>query len=302
MTLTYPSGRLVQPGPGIERYPVAAGGASVMQLAAGDTVELVDVHGGQAAEVLALGPSGQDRFAGSGLSTDGPAVALHALATSAHPDADLLLACLSTLGVNPVATSAAHAFGPGSHAGGSVRFTVDAAATLVVIAPGGPMTPDGAGLATELAVFIYRASVPESAPADTPALLAEPSLDLIVDASSARTYEVKAGDYIQVVDLEGRQCSDFMAFNRRSLDAGVERGIDTTATRTLMGRTIPAPGLYSKFYDADMRALVEVVRDTVGRHDTFGFACTSKYYEDRGYFGHRNCSDNFNAVLEHKPD
>jgi aminomethyltransferase len=46
-----------------------------------------------------------------------------------------------------------------------------------------------------------------------------------------------------------------------------------------------------------MRPLVEVVRDTVGRHDTFNLACTAKFYEDAGYPGHPNCSDNFNAAL-----
>ena len=30
----------------------------------------------------------------------------------------------------------------------------------------------------------------------------------------------------------------------------------------------------------------------MGKHDTFNLACTSKYYEDMGYFGHPNCSDN----------
>ncbi len=39
------------------------------------------------------------------------------------------------------------------------------------------------------------------------------------------------------------------------------------------------------------------MQDTVGRHDTFGLACTRRYYEDAGYFGHANCSDNFNAAL-----
>ncbi|HEX9552212.1 MAG TPA: DUF1989 domain-containing protein, partial [Streptosporangiaceae bacterium] len=46
-----------------------------------------------------------------------------------------------------------------------------------------------------------------------------------------------------------------------------------------------------------MRPLVEVVRDTVGRHDTFALACNAKYYEDMGYPGHVNCTDNFNAQL-----
>jgi aminomethyltransferase len=41
-----------------------------------------------------------------------------------------------------------------------------------------------------------------------------------------------------------------------------------------------------------------VVRDTVGRHDTFALACTAKYYEDMGYPGHTNCTDNFNAQLD----
>ncbi|MGH6954531.1 MAG: DUF1989 domain-containing protein, partial [Alphaproteobacteria bacterium] len=70
-----------------------------------------------------------------------------------------------------------------------------------------------------------------------------------------------------------------------------------TTTRTLMGAAYPGPGLYSRFFDQDMRPLVEVVRDTVGRHDTFALACTAKYYEDRGYPGHANCTDNFNRAL-----
>jgi aminomethyltransferase len=47
----------------------------------------------------------------------------------------------------------------------------------------------------------------------------------------------------------------------------------------------------------DMDPLVEVVRDTVGRHDTFALACTPKYYEDMGYPGHISCTENFNAEV-----
>ena len=64
-----------------------------------------------------------------------------------------------------------------------------------------------------------------------------------------------------------------------------------------MGNAYPQPGLYGKFYDLDMVPLVEVVRDTVGRHDTFALACQAKYYEDLGYPGHINCTDNFNGAL-----
>jgi aminomethyltransferase len=46
------------------------------------------------------------------------------------------------------------------------------------------------------------------------------------------------------------------------------------------------PGLHAKYYDQEMVPLVEVVRDTCGRHDAFAMACTEKYYNDMGYPGH----------------
>ncbi len=111
------------------------------------------------------------------------------------------------------------------------------------------------------------------------------------------SYEVHEGEYIQIIDVQGKQCSDFLAFHAARLHAGIERGLDATVTRTLMGNAYPQPGLHGKFYDLDMQPLVEVVRDTVGRHDTFALACQAKYYEDLGYPGHINCTDNFNGAL-----
>ncbi len=108
------------------------------------------------------------------------------------------------------------------------------------------------------------------------------------------SYEVKAGEYIQVIDVPASNARTSSRSGAK-LAAGVERGLDATVTRTLMGNAYPLPGLYGKFYDLDMHPLVEVVRDTVGRHDTFALACQAKYYEDLGYPGHINCTDNFNA-------
>jgi aminomethyltransferase len=64
-----------------------------------------------------------------------------------------------------------------------------------------------------------------------------------------------------------------------------------------MASAVPAPGLYSKYFDVDMDPLVELVRDTVGRHDMFALACQAKYYEDMGYPGHINCTENFNRQV-----
>jgi aminomethyltransferase len=187
-------------------------------------------------------------------------------------------------------------FGPDSTAGSDVELTADRSARLLIAAPGGRLV-DGDDPASELLVEIRRARPRVREEVELPAPLAEPRLDFRIDPASAQSYEVRAGEYVQIIDVRGRQCSDFLAFHRAKLERGVERGLDATVTRTLTGTAYPTPGLFGKFYDLDMDPLVEVVHDTVGRHDTFALACQAKYYEDLGYPGHVNCTDNFNATL-----
>ena len=184
-------------------------------------------------------------------------------------------------------------FGTESLAGAMFRLVAETALAATLHAPGAPMAPDAQDAPTDLHLFIARADPAD----DLPPPLAEPLLDLRVPAASARAYRVKAGDYIQIIDVAGRQCSDFVAFDAAALEQGRECGLDATVTRTLMGRSFSSPGLHARYFDANLRPLVEVVRDTVGRHDTFLLACTAKYYEDQGYPGHPSCSENFNREL-----
>ena len=131
-----------------------------------------------------------------------------------------------------------------------------------------------------------------------PEPLAKPIQEIRIPRASARTYTVKKGQWIQVIDVSGKQCSDFLAFDQDALDKGVELGLDAVATRTVLGHSIPRPGLHSRFYGDDMQSMVEVVQDTVGRHDMFLTACSPKFYNDSGYFEHVSCSDNFNQILK----
>ncbi len=116
--------------------------------------------------------------------------------------------------------------------------------------------------------------------------------EFTIPAGTARAYELKPGEIVQIIDAQGQQCSDFMAMNARSLNDGLERYIDSTATRSMIRGAYPIPGLFDKFYDQDLRPLLKLKQDTVGRHDTFALACTARGYEERGFFGHLNCSDN----------
>lgn len=299
MTLSVPKPRLLLPGllepdPALERYWVRPGGVTAVELAGGDEVTVLDNEGGQTAELTVLGEGGED-FTALGVVPDAPARTVQAM--HEYADADAVLYALHRRGLRPDEAHAVRLFGPDSAPGAQDTFTAQRAATLIVGAPGRRMLPDEQNPPSDVVLLVRRANVPEQTEAVLPPPLAEPVLDLHIDPATAQSYEVKAGQFIQVIDVRGRQCSDFLAFHRPRLDDGVERGLDSTATRYFMGSAYPQPGLYGKFYDQDMQPLVEVVRDTVGRHDTFGLACNSKYYEDFGYPGHINCTDNFNAQL-----
>ena len=80
----------------------------------------------------------------------------------------------------------------------------------------------------------------------------------LIKRRTVETYEVKKGEYIQIIDTAGRQCSDFLAFDKAKLDKRIESIIDATATRTFMGAAYPAPGLFSKFFDAYHDPMIEV--------------------------------------------
>jgi glycine cleavage system T protein (aminomethyltransferase) len=188
-------------------------------------------------------------------------------------------------------------FGPDSRPGESQSFAVERDVRLTVAAPGGRII-DGDPPSSALIIEIKRATPRSEIDLELPPLLAEPRLDFRVDKASALAYEVREGEYIQIIDVKGKQCSDFLAFHAHKLQDGLERGIDGVTTRTLMGAAVPAPGIYSKFFDVDMDPLVQVVQDTVGRHDMFGLACTPKYYEDMGYPGHISCTENFNNEVD----
>jgi aminomethyltransferase len=190
-------------------------------------------------------------------------------------------------------------FGAWSPAGAVEVFRAESDCRVVIASPDRMMQPDEHVPPSAFLIEVQRAVVPTDPVSCLPEPLALPMLlDLRIDRATATSYEVGEGQWIQIIDVEGRQCSDLLAFNARHLQNGKERGIDPTVTRTLLGALYPWPGLASKYYDQDMQPLLEVVRDTVGRHDTFGLACTAKYYEDMGYPGHVSCSENFNVVLD----
>jgi aminomethyltransferase len=273
------------------------GGATALTLNTGDHLEITDPEGRQHCEVAVFDTLGQDDPAI--LCSDGThqAAGIAAILAGDGEDARLVAATLRRRGIVYQDARAIRLFEGDSLPGEQRVFVAQRDSVCIVAAPGGPMRVDGHNPLTDLIVMLRRATIDITEPTPLPDPLADPRWEVRVDRCTARAYEVSAGEFIQVIDVEGRECSDFQAFTMAGIDQSIERCLHATTTRSLMGAAYPGPGLYARFFDAGMQPLVEVVRDTVGRHDTFNLACTAKYYEDMGYPGHVNCTDNFNAAL-----
>ncbi|MEL7237260.1 MAG: DUF1989 domain-containing protein, partial [Planctomycetota bacterium] len=186
-----------------------------------------------------------------------------------------------------------------SRPGNTQTLTATRDGIVVVAAPGRDMAPHEQTTTTEIEVLIRRARI--STRGDAPSLpepLAKPLQDIRVASASAESFFVRAGEYIQIIDVSGQQMTDFQCFSARQLDKGNQFALDATVTRTLTHIAWPKPGIPAKGFALDMEPLVEIVRDTCGRHDFYATACSSRYYDDLGYPGHINCTENFNTALD----
>jgi len=281
-----------------ERYEIPGRGAIMISVREGDQLALRNCEGMQSVELIGLTPSGAARPEIFEPLAHGAPHGLMDLLSD--PFDDSLTRFAKTLRKRDIKleTCLAHRlFGNASPPGDTVELTIQLDGFVIIATPAPLMRIDAHNTATPITALIKRAHHSDTYSFALPDPLADPVVDLRVHSATAEAYEIKAGDYIQILDVDGRQCTDFQCFDARKLDRGIQNPLDVTTTRTLMGHAYPMPGLHGKYYDQDMDPLVEVVQDTCGRHDAFAMACAAKYYDDIGYPGHVNCTDNFNAAL-----
>ncbi|CAI8865088.1 DUF1989 domain-containing protein [Pseudomonas serbica] len=284
--------------PDLERYRVAAGGLTLVALQPGDSLQVIDLEGQQPCELLALTANGRSALPDWVLSGSPSCRFIASRLVDGSAQARRVRQALVQRGVDPrQLPAAASLWDDDSPAGYSRHFVAGAELLVIVAAPAGLTSVDRQYRPSELRLWVTRANPSALLLPALPEPLGELLDEFTLSPGTARSYAVGKGQYVQVLDVAGRQCSDFVALDRRALDRGEELDLDQTVTRTLNGSAYPAPGLFSKFFDRHMQPMLEVVQDTVGRHDSFALACAARYYESHGYFGHDNCSDNLSRVL-----
>jgi hypothetical protein len=116
--------------------------------------------------------------------------------------------------------------------------------------------------------------------------------EVVIRGSHGGAIEVKAGEYLSVIDLEGAQVADFVAILRRD----PRQRVSPQQTRATIRRWMLQVG--DPFVTQDREPVFEIVRDDVGIHDLFFSACSPALYTQRfNEPDHRSCRINLLEAL-----
>lgn len=122
------------------------------------------------------------------------------------------------------------------------------------------------------------------------------SKEYIVPACSGTKIDVKQGQSITVIDIEGGQVVDFFAKVSGTVNEFLSTGVTIDCNESLkleVGNII-----YTNLY----HPMMEVLSDDVGEHDLLHPCCRPEMYD---FFyhngnGHPNCFDNINQAIEER--
>ncbi len=116
--------------------------------------------------------------------------------------------------------------------------------------------------------------------------------DLTVPGGFGGGWDARAGEYITVIDLEGEQTGDFVAFAA----ADREEWLSPVHCREALRNLFIHAG--DCLVSNRRRPILEVISDDVGVHDATIPACDpTRYAVEFGVTGHRNCFENMWAVV-----
>ena len=119
-----------------------------------------------------------------------------------------------------------------------------------------------------------------------------------IPACSGKRIDVRQGQTITIVDIEGGQVVDFFAEVTGKAEEFLSTGLTIDCNESL--RLKAGDTIYTNLY----RPMLKIIEDDVGEHDLLHPCCRPEMYD---FFyhngeGHPNCFENINSALgEHRP-
>jgi uncharacterized protein len=117
--------------------------------------------------------------------------------------------------------------------------------------------------------------------------------EVLIPGGHGRAFPVAKGQFLEIVDVEGQQVADVVAFAAQDR----REWLSTTHTRSATLRLSLYVG--DRLESNWRRPMFEIVRDDVGSHDVITSMCDARRYVlDYGVEGHRSCRTNLTEAYE----
>ncbi len=115
----------------------------------------------------------------------------------------------------------------------------------------------------------------------------------VIAPRSGVAFELRQGDRLKVIDPQGQQVADLVAFN------GEDTGESICSGRSIDYASKLLFGIGDRIYSNRSSVMLDIVEDTVGRHDFLLSPCSAEMF--RIIYGdetpHRGCFGNLAAAL-----
>lgn len=113
----------------------------------------------------------------------------------------------------------------------------------------------------------------------------------MIEGARAGRIDVNEGQFLHIVNVDGKQVCDFFAFNRANIRESLSPGHQRSVTRRMFLK--PGDILYSVL----RRPLFELIEDPISCNDFSLPACDAERYRmDFSLEGHRSCRANLEEV------
>jgi hypothetical protein len=116
--------------------------------------------------------------------------------------------------------------------------------------------------------------------------------EISIPGGTGTGFRMAAGEYVEIVDVEGQGCADFFAL------AAVDptEYLSASHTRVAVDRLFPRIG--QSFFSSRRRPMLQFEADrSPGIHDMLFAACDPARYAQYGVQGHASCAENFRGAL-----
>ena len=203
--------------PGVERHIVNGGALTAFQIFPDDEIEIINDEGNQICEIICFNKDGKSELGILNLKENSQKNFIRDILNGKD---ETILATnyqLKKRNLNIKESKSSIVFDLDTKAEEKVKLKSKDKCYAIFAAPGEDMDVTKQNPPTDLTIFIKRAKVINDKELSViPDPVFEPLYEKNIDKETSTSYQVKQGDYIQVISPTGRQCSDFVAFDTKN--------------------------------------------------------------------------------------